>query len=223
VFFCHSASRFLRSTCTLTFNFSPCLSPPLSVILSLSKTRSDSFLTVPCSAVLIMRTLALVGLKLLGIWCLCQVVQGATGVVSGFRLGYLIAHPLTGGRNFTWLITLPTASIGINLFVGFVLLLRTEWIVAKLGIPSDPVQLSVTASDLLRLSLVAGGIIVAIEAFSEVASGLCLAFQAKTSPEWYGGGTMITGGLTKLIVTYIVIRASKRISAAAFPAAPAGP
>ncbi len=164
-----------------------------------------------------MRALTIVGLKILGVMSL----YWATGIIPSI-IGALTTLSFSKHPEFDALNIIPqvVAWFGFNLIFGLLLLLRTEWIVAKLRIPNESFQSSVSPSELLRVGLVIVGVFVIIRALSESGAALCMVIQKNpsNSPTQSGWGLMI-GALIELLLAVLVLARSRCIASHAFPAA----
>jgi hypothetical protein len=165
-----------------------------------------------------MRALTTVGLKLMGISSL----YWATGFVpSLFSALFMFSNPHPG-LNPVWYVAQIVTYFGINVLFALVLLFRTEWVVAKLQIPPEPISLSIAASELLRVGLVLVGVFAIIHALSEFGGILFSAIQDSRMPNQPSGfssyhmGRMIEV-LLELLLGAIVIGDSRGIVSRVFP------
>lgn len=164
-----------------------------------------------------MRALAIVGLKLMGVSSLYR----AAGFISSITnvLAVFSTHP--PGINSFWLIANAVAIFVINVVFALVLLLRTEWIVAKLHIPDEPLRSSVTASELLRVGLIIIGVLAIMDALSESGSILFNMIQNMQFNARFPQGIPLNMGpvvkaLLELVLAFVVICKSRRIASHVF-------
>jgi len=147
----------------------------------------------------------------------------AAGVVTSlFNFLYMLSNPHFG-LNPVWGIAQMLADFGITVMFALVLLFRTEWVVAKLQIPPEPISLSIAASDLLRVGLVLVGVFAVLYALSEFGGVLWSAILDTRMPNQPNGflnhqiGGMIKA-LLELVLGLIVIGDSRGIVSRVFPA-----
>ena len=164
-----------------------------------------------------MRALAIVGLKLTGVSSLYQVAANIASI-TGVMIMLSNPHP---GINPVWIIAQSVAFFVLSVLFAFVLLLRTEWIVAKLQIPDEPLTSSVSASELLRVGLVIIGVIAVMNALSESGSILYNMIQNMQSNARFSQCFSLDVGpaikaLLQLLLAFVVIGKSQRIASRVF-------
>jgi hypothetical protein len=164
-----------------------------------------------------MRALAIVGLKLMGV----SSIYRAVGIISSITNALAVFSNPHPGINCLWLIANAVAIFVIDVLFALVLLFRTEWIVAKLQIPDEPLTSSVSASELLRVGLVMIGVIAIMGALSESGSILFNMIQNMQSNARFPQGLPLNVGpvvkaLLELLLAFVVIGKSRRIASRVF-------
>ena len=157
-----------------------------------------------------MRALAIVALKVTGVVILFTTIilvsQLISLAISVYRTGQM-----GPGQPF-----MLVAFVLCLLFV-WLLLGKTTWLVDRLGIPEQELQLGVSATQLLQVGLIVFGVVAIIGAISQCASTLYMASQMKDAMrwDWYAWGNLVAAGI-KLCLAIIIVGKSRRIAASTF-------
>ncbi len=162
-----------------------------------------------------MRALAVVFLKLMGIRGILGVMWFIPQIANAM---FMASNP--HGINPWWYFVDIAAASCINAAYAFVLLCRTDWVVAKLHIPDEPLKLAASAFELLRVGLVIVGVMALMDAIAETGSVLYNLSQQhgmfNAQPMLVNWGPAIKTVL-ELVLGFVVISKSRGIASRVFP------
>lgn len=166
-----------------------------------------------------MRAVVVVCLKLMGISGLTGMIRIIPSIANAM---YMVSNPHPGINPF-WFFVQLAALFCIDLAYAFVLLCRTEWVVAKLHIPDEPLKLSSSAFELLRVGLVIVGVITLMGAISETGSVLYnlsqqeQMFHANPNMNWGLNWGPAIKTVLEFVLGFVVIGKSRDIASRVFP------